>query len=516
MNSRGKLFVGVTALTLLFLALIFRHELIWQSNLLMAPSAPGLIAPPPAPHCPNCNVILISLDTLRADRMGFLGSSRGLTPNLDKIAARSFVFENAFTNAFFTTPSHMTVFTSLYPTTHRVEGTDVKVPRLPKTDGPAIALGDRYQTLAEMLRDSGFDTAWAAPLNFRFLDFHDGFGRGFKHVGPPVFMRGLHFPLKRPMNLESAQLEKTFTPLHAPYFLFLHSYVTHLPYVPASGGPDETEVPYHPEFLLEALPTIAERNADSLFPGSAQKNFDPEKALETCTRFEAMDECFKRYISPDQLIHRLGQWQLRLARKAIREHGTKGMNERELTAFISAYDEVVQESDRQIGQLWEDFARRGILKNSIIVIFSDHGEELFEHGEGNHSTFYEHTARVPLLIYVPNSSPVVSSQLVSLIDVVPSIFGILEKPAPTQIQGRSLFDAKADRSRVFGSSLGVTYVRDREWKLIQSEQGSPELYNLRVDPLERENLIKLRLPSVQTKLSELEAALADFRLGQAL
>ncbi|MGO8056228.1 sulfatase-like hydrolase/transferase, partial [Rhizobium leguminosarum] len=82
-------------------------------------------------ECSGCNLLLISLDTLRGDRLGFLGSQDGLTPNFDTIAAESVVFANAFTNAFYTTPSHMTVFTSLYPGTHQVQGEDIRLMRNP-------------------------------------------------------------------------------------------------------------------------------------------------------------------------------------------------------------------------------------------------------------------------------------------------------------------------------------------------------------------------------------------------
>ncbi len=106
---------------------------------LTAGALAGTAAPP--------NIILITVDTTRADRMGFLGSHRGLTPNLDALARRSVVFTHAYSQAPFTAPSHATILTGTYPQFHQVEDFQVPLAKdLPYA--PAILKAQGYHTAA--------------------------------------------------------------------------------------------------------------------------------------------------------------------------------------------------------------------------------------------------------------------------------------------------------------------------------------------------------------------------------
>src|SRR5208282_3285594 len=91
-------------------------------SLVVALTTPALAAPPkaPAPHQKSPNIILITLDTTRADRMGFLGSKRGLTPNLDALARQSAVFTRAYAQVPLTPTSHASILTGTYPQYHQV------------------------------------------------------------------------------------------------------------------------------------------------------------------------------------------------------------------------------------------------------------------------------------------------------------------------------------------------------------------------------------------------------------
>lgn len=518
MRSVKKTFITVCLAGLLVAGVVFHREVKWQI-LLAIPSAESTPLPADKPPvCDRCNLILVSLDTVRADKMGFLGAATGLTPNLDGIAKKALVFDNAFTNAFFTTPSHMTVFTSLYPSTHRVEATEVKVPRLTKTEGPAIPLAGRFKTIAQVLQSEKYQTVWAAPLKFKFFAFGDGFGRGFEKTLPSPFKRGLRFPLGSEMILDAGVMDQaTGGGKKQPMFLFLHSYVTHLPYVFGEDYPDKKSIPYRPARLLEGIEPIFRKNPKSLIAKYEDPGFNQDKAYRACTNFENMSECFRDYTSPDNFVHRLGQWQLRTASNVIIDSSSVAGRREELGQYVKAYDFGVKSMDRQVGQLWSYLEGKGLLKNSVVIFFSDHGEELFDHGQGNHSSFYEHTARVPLIIYAPGQQAAADHRLVSLVDLMPTILEMLNlKSRPEQMQGKSIFEKEISRDYVYGYSLGVTYVRGRGWKLIQTEKGEIELYNLLLDPREKENLAKLRLPAVRRKIEELSDVIANFKLSQAL
>ncbi|MGH9649093.1 MAG: sulfatase-like hydrolase/transferase, partial [Terriglobales bacterium] len=115
------------------------------------------------------NIILITLDTTRADRMGFLGSKRGLTPNLDALARQAVVFERAYSQAPLTTVSHATIFTGTYPQFHGVNDFGVPLPK-------------EIPALAELLKARGYRTA--AFVGSLILDpaggLAPGFDRGFE------------------------------------------------------------------------------------------------------------------------------------------------------------------------------------------------------------------------------------------------------------------------------------------------------------------------------------------------
>ncbi len=128
----------------------------------------------PSQLCKGCNVILISIDTLRADRLGSYGYYRNLTPNIDSLAARGVLFENAYSQSSTTTPSHMSIFTSRYPSEHRV----CNAGPYSEDDSQCIKpLGNEIITLTEVLRAQGYYTrAFTGGGN---VHSSFGFGRGF-------------------------------------------------------------------------------------------------------------------------------------------------------------------------------------------------------------------------------------------------------------------------------------------------------------------------------------------------
>ncbi len=192
------------------------------------------------------NVLLVTLDTVRADRMGFLGSKRGLTPELDRLAARAVVFERAFAQAPLTTVSHATVLSGTYPQFHKVNDFGVPLPN-----------GLPY--LPDRLQKSGWSTA--AFLGSLVLDARSGLAPGFDR-GFQVYDAGFHVRRVRGddryesierrggevVDRALAWLEK---PADGPFFLWVHLYDGHDPYDPLppykarfAGAPYDGEVAY--------------------------------------------------------------------------------------------------------------------------------------------------------------------------------------------------------------------------------------------------------------------------------
>lgn len=161
------------------------------------------------------NVILISLDTLRSDRLSCYGYERQTSPRLDALAERGALFENTIAESSWTLPSHMTMLTGTYPATHKVTL-------------PTKTAGADVRFLAQMLQDAGYHTG--ASTEGGFVGEIYGFSRGFDSYEE-------HEPL----------VEKTFagarrflraTPDDRPFFLFLHTFAVHCPYAPPGGYAD--------------------------------------------------------------------------------------------------------------------------------------------------------------------------------------------------------------------------------------------------------------------------------------
>jgi arylsulfatase A-like enzyme len=493
-----------------------------RANALVEPAP--VVESPEISACDHCNVVLISLDTFRADRVAAFGSELGLMKNLDRIAQESVVMERAYSNAFYTTPSHMTLFTSLYPQTHQVAGIEIGLPRSPKLPAGEHALDSKFKTMAETLRGEGYRTVWAGPVDFRHLSFKLGFSRGFDEIYPSMFDRGLAFGQKKVAGFDVAALKDVLNDKSKPIFLFLHSYVSHLPYVrtsvaPGYDGSDVNVVPYGERRLLAEAGAAIRRDPGEFFKAPDMTALkDPSLVASACTKFSDMRECFASLISVDRFMHALGQWQLGRARLIIDSQNPSALAEKR--EFVRGYNVNARYSDQQIGQLWETLRKNIDLEHTIVIFFSDHGEELFEHGEGGHSSFYDHTIHIPLLMHFPGKARARSRAPVSLVDVLPSLLSVLKVAVPAQAQGKTFLTTQNSTAKphhfVFGFSLGNDYVRSADWKLLRFWDGGEALFHLAGDRSEKKNVIDEKQAETASALKELREARGQWETEQAL
>jgi arylsulfatase A-like enzyme len=301
------------------------------------------------------NVLLVSLDTLRADRLGCYGYARGTSPNLDRLAAEGVVFTNCQAQAPWTLPSHMSLFTSLLPTHNGVDSLNKVLP-------------PNVKTLTEVLRGAGYRTA--ALVNNGQMRAHWGFNRGFQ--------TWREFEVDTPAgaceNLTAEAVKWLKHDGEAPFFLFLHYYDTHDPY--------------------EA-------------PAEYRKRFGT-----TLTGAQARKLCFRNRTPALNLGGPL------------------------LDDLMAAYDAEVAWLDHELGKLLA-----AVPANTLVVVFSDHGEAFEEHGWTLHgATLYEEELRVPLLLRLPGASPKerVISDPVMLLDVAPTVLAACGLPPQEQFRGTDL------------------------------------------------------------------------------
>lgn len=397
------------------------------------------------------NVILISIDTLRADHLSAYGYARETAPRIAAFAKRAVVFEEAYSQSPKTAASHMSLMTGLYPEVHRVGN--------PGRDRVRVRLSDEIPTLAEVLRRGGYHThALHGGANVR-AEF--GFDRGFEHY---VEERDLADWLRRAREVVLAHEASP----GAPLFLFLHTYEVHAPYDPPAA---------HARLFVD--PGYAGRIVAS--PEELAQKAYPERM-----RFfwQQVDPS-----SPDDLRHLADLYDAGI-------HYTDA----QLGAFLEWLETQ---------PLWADTLL--VLLSDHGEEFGEHGE--LRHTTLHRETLHVPlVVRFPDAdpAHRPRRVPAV----VRLIDVMPSVLDAAGLPAPAHAQGRSLLpllrDGSADAPVVLSQIRqgSAAALRVGEWKLIRRKHRD-QLYRLSDDPAERVDLHDA-LPERAAELAaRLDAMLAD-------
>jgi|HubBroStandDraft_3_1064219.scaffolds.fasta_scaffold39163_2 arylsulfatase A-like enzyme len=379
--------------------------------------------------CPDCNILLISIDTLRADHVGAYGYARPTSPNLDRLAAESVLFERCIDTGGGTLPVHTSMFTSLPPTVHGVWADAKK------------ALDPARITLAQQLRAGGYHTRGYTGGGFVRALF--GLGKGFDFF----YDEGGDFKVELPMLdrwLDSYRGGK--------FFLFLHTYDVHSGWV---------RRPYDPP-----------DGFDRLFTAGYRGRFDG------CAGGRCASELFLHY---NQEIE---QGRLRSADLFTPE---------ELAYVVGLYDGGIAYVDRELGRLFARLRAMGLYDKTLIVFTSDHGEEFLDHRLLLHDQNYEEVVRVPLLIRFPHGAQGGRriGEMVSTLDLMPTLLDAVGIPPNPEVRGRSVLPLLSGRQgREFVWIAGaVPKLRTPEWSLLADADQPVELFDLAHDPTERHNVL---------------------------
>ena len=187
------------------------------------------------------------------------------------------------------------------------------------------------------------------------------------------------------------------------------------------------------------------------------------------------------------------------------------------------YDGEIAFADAQVGRLMKALTRQGLLERSLVVVVSDHGESLGEHGETAHGFFiYNATLQIACIIKVPDDAPRVVADEVSLVDVMPTVLQALRIPIPAGVEGRSLLSLVAGRPAQGASNLyaecyppllhfgwnALRSLQARGWKYIETTR--PELYDTRADPHETKNLVSTHQALAQDMRNRLHTVISRY------
>ncbi|OIP11282.1 MAG: hypothetical protein AUK49_01315 [Betaproteobacteria bacterium CG2_30_68_42] len=387
--------------------------------------------PEPAPvklqsgACTKPNILLIGSDTLRADRVNGAGYPRALTPNLDRLIGRAARFTDCYVPCARTAPSLASLLTGAWPHTHGVRDTFV-TPDQTRLPIPA---------LPEILRQAGYRSAivgdWAASdadkftFGFDYKDLpHDQWNiKYLLRQGPKDlrlflalfaqnpfgkrFLPEIHFlgghPLTEEVGRDTRRMIARLSDGDAPFFLVSFMATTHPPFT--------SKYPYY------TLYSHREYQGESKF-GMAKLR------------------------DPWEIIRRQGE----------------PKSEFDLEQIIDLYDGCVRNFDDETGRVMKYLAASGLAENTIVVVFSDHGFEFFEHdtwGQGN-SAVGDFSARVPLVIADPrHRQPRKVSDVVRTVDVAPTLLELAGLAIPASMEGVSL--APSIRGEPFAFELPAFY-----------------------------------------------------------
>ncbi len=407
------------------------------------------------------DVVLIVVDTLRADRLGRYGDTKGLTPVLDALADRGTRFARAYATSSWTMPSVASLMTARLPSQHLVRDFDSRLP-------------DSEVTLAERLADAGF-TNGGFTANWR-LSTALGYGQGFHNwqgflssEGSPIKARGDVVRTAALRWFDAGPADGATPPggdATRPRLLYLQFMEPHVPLEP---------------------------------PAALRARFAPSVGVEQAARLNA----WARSLALDQ----------------------KPLSAEEVAQLGALYNGEVAAIDAELGLLLEALEQRGVLHEALVIVTADHGEELLEHGTFGHgSNLFNESVRVPLIMAGPGvPAGRVVNQNVSLIDVAPTVLDLLGLPPEGRFEGRSLLPLLRDEALTPAADVVLQLPRKTlDWdlrlhkdglvrgtdKLLVGPEGVGELFDLAADPGEQRPQAPPAGATLQAALEAANAALA--------
>lgn len=397
------------------------------------------------------NVILITIDSLRADRLSSLGYHREITPNLNKIAEKGCLFTQAISVGGNTRTSFPGIFASMYPFVF-----------LQATDKGYMQIPEGVKLIAEILREKEYSTIAfnSNPLITYHRNYDKGFDRCeglFEKQKFKMVKKGLSFIGRRILGIPTLpypapeQVNKKVISLlnqdnRRPFFLWVHHLSVHVPYMPA-------------------------------------KRFQKEVSGKVIGYTEMLN----------------------LERKRVKRGE---FTDKDLQKLIDLYDAEIKCVDHFIGEFLKELGDIGVdFNNTFIIITSDHGDEFKEHGGFIHSAkLYDELIRVPLIIAGPELNQRIIKEQVSLLSIPPTILSLVSKENSEFYQGKSLYplllggvggeeyvisegcqkNVSSESPRAINKRISC---RSLFWKYIYNYAGQEELYSLAQDPGETMNLV---------------------------
>ena len=370
------------------------------------------------------DILIVSIDTLRADHLGCYGYFRDTSPTIDALAGEAILFERAMAPMSMTLPAHTSLLTGTDPLEHGVLANI-------KHGGRIFLPAPGLRSFAEIARDRGYRTAGfiSAPP----LAAATGISAGFDHYGEPQ--------KARPAGDTNAEVFDWIDTLEEnPFLLFVHYFDPHQPYDPPAGFDR-----YGGDAELERY--ISERGIPATASSFRGREFDTVDAT-------------------------------------------------------NRYDGEIRYVDHELGLLIDRLKQAGRWDETVVLLVSDHGESIGDHGLMGHEYITREQLQVLMMMRVPGVAPARIDTPGSLVDALPTLIPLLDDDGwqefLDQASGRDLLDASAPRE-VFAQRadrerpdfVGPAYtLLSGSWHYVYEPEKENRLFNWEEDPHELNNLIE--------------------------
>jgi arylsulfatase A-like enzyme len=471
---------------------------------------------------------LIVIDTLRADRLSCYGYERRTSPCIDRIAEDAVLYEQAISAAAWTPPSHASIFTGAYPSRHGV-------------DLSHLVLDPGLSPLPEVLQRHGYRT-YGVSSNY-WLSRETHFDRGFDefvHSWQLVQTAGTNHPLKRQQRKQAVGLQAADAP--------------------ARRRPLAQTFGDSANWLYERATKKLRQSFRAYDDGAWRVNQHVKSWASTWRRMEQPFFAFVHYMEPHIRYAAPGQYRTMHVPPGTSPEridrvnqdpwryltGRAAMDEEDFAVLGGLYDGEVSYVDHRVGQLYDVLRDADLLQDTAVIITSDHGENLGDHGLMSHAyCLYDTLLRVPLIVRYPSSFPPGQriADPVQTLDLFPTILtlaGVRDEPTWRQAQGTMLpsrADAAHGERLLFAEypepepSLSVLTsrysgfdgrpydrslrsVRGGGYKYIWASDGRDELYDLARDPRETRNLVASEADTATRLRARLDEWLTSFAHAQ--
>jgi membrane-anchored protein YejM (alkaline phosphatase superfamily) len=441
------------------------------------------------------NIVLIHIDSLRADHMGIYGYDKNTTPFLDSMFKKGVIFENAIAAAPFSFQDDAVIFSGLYPSQNNV--TDWNKP-----------INKDLNLLPKILSFYGYRTfAQVSPSLYVDFEMDKSFGTYTMN------------PYMKNIDQTKFSFAKTLEESKEPFFGFWHIYDVHLPYFAASAE-------FYPEKYNGSLSPL------SLFFNTS--NYQTSESIPTSTSVSSFPWsrqtkdglCIDSGNNPDE--------------ETCKSYLKIGLADKKY--IIASYDTSIKYTDAQLAQFFDLVKDKPFYRNTLFIISAEHGEDLGEHGLFFHGDIYNNNIHIPLAIIYPKLSPKRIKENVSNADIMPTILTFTNIPLPQNIEGKDLStlikgEMSGEKRQVFSERAPFdeyTVIKEG-WKYITRDpskkssnnknkelltpfmkwvlgsdsktNSSDELYNLSEDFYEQNNLIGKGYEQEK----ELQKMLQDFK-----